>query len=105
VTDEATILDELLELVDQNGNIPRDTKDRMTLRALAEVIRQLKSMNKLEKRVSALEEQNLIGIYAKHPKMATAILFAVFVILNYAAHAITPDQWFSALARALGVGP
>ena len=98
-----TILEELLEMVDQNGNIPRDTKDRMTLRALAEVIRQLKTLDRLEKRVEALEKKNLVTIYEKHPKMATALVFAVFVILNYAAHAITPDQWFGALAKALGI--
>lgn len=100
---EITILDELLEMVEQNGNIPRDTKDRMTLRALAEVIRQLKSLDKLQKRVDALEKKNLITVYEKHPKMAITVTFAIFVIMNYAAHAITPDQWFGALAKALGI--
>lgn len=98
-----TLLSELLELIDKNGTVPRETKDKLTLKVLAEVLRQLKGRKQLAERVEELEKKNLITIYEKHPKTAILVTFMVFVVMNYFAHAITPEQWFGALAKMLGI--
>jgi hypothetical protein len=100
---EPSVLEKLLEVIEQNGSVTQKQKDQAILWGLQELLTKIKGLDALTKRVDALEKKNLITIYEKHPKMAIAITFCIFVILNYAAHAVTPDQWFGAIAKALGI--
>lgn len=97
------IMDKLLTMLESNGNVPPETSRRLQIEALIEILRRVKVLPSLEERVEILEHKNLITIVEKHPKLSVSVIFAAFVVLNFIAHSITPNEWVTALGKALGI--
>ena len=100
---EQTILDEIVEMLDQNGNISRDMKDRLTLKALAEVIRMVEPIKALDKRVCTLEKRNIATAFIEHPYAMAGIILLIFIMLNVIYHSFSVATIITVVLKALGI--
>lgn len=101
--EKPTILDEIVEMLDQNGSITRDMKDRLMLKSLAEVIRMVEPIKALDKRVCTLEKRNIATMFIEHPLPMASGVFAIFIVLNLIAHSFPVETLFKAILKILGI--
>lgn len=101
--EKPTILDEIMEMLDQNGSISREMKDRLMLKSIAEVIRMVEPIKTIDKRVCTLEKRNIATAFIDHPIPVSAGVFVIFIILNLIAHSFPIETLFRALLKLLGI--
>jgi hypothetical protein len=99
---EPSITEEIVDMLEANGNVDRALKDRLMLKAIGEILRKIEQLKSLEGRVVELEHRNIATIFIKHPIPTIVSVFVMFVILNTIAHSISIVSWTSAILKWLG---
>jgi hypothetical protein len=91
--DDTDILDELMAMLDTNGEIDRATRDHIQAKAMIEIIR----------RVRKIERESVIGIFRHRPVQATLVVVATFILLHEFATYINIGVFLRMAIKALGV--
>lgn len=90
---DTDILDELLTLLEGNGEIPDDTRNRILVKAQVEILR----------RIRKIEKESLTMIVRREPVRAIIYVTAGFVLLHEFATYVNIDLFIRAAARMMGV--
>jgi hypothetical protein len=96
------ITEEIMEMLEQNGNIDRIVRDRLMLKAIGEILRKINVVDGLEKRLSRLEKRNIATLFLEHPIQVTVTVFVIFIIFNLLAHSISLWTLTSTILQWLG---
>jgi hypothetical protein len=87
-TKESSITEEIIEMLKENGNMNRETRDRLMLSAIAELLRRTEGIVKIKEQVEILENRNIVSLFINHPLKSIAVLFIVFALLNLIVESI-----------------
>jgi hypothetical protein len=99
---EPNITEEIMEMLEENGNIDRALKDRLMLKAMGEILRKIEKFEAFEARICQLEKRNIATAFINHPISTIISVFLTFVILNTIAHSISIWSITMALLKFLG---
>ena len=94
--DTESLLEELQEILESNGNIPVLQRQKLQLKMLGAIYNMVKP---LPERVASLERKNLLMLMEKHPK-ATAAFAAGFFLMLELWHSSAWRPW---LGKVLGI--
>lgn len=99
---EPSITEEIMDMLEANGNVDRALKDRLMLKAIGEILRKVEQLKSLDARVCELERRNIATVFIKHPIPTIVSVFIVFVVLNTIAHSISIVAITAAILKWLG---
>jgi len=97
-----TITEEIMEMLEANGNIDRALKDRLMLKSIREVLMRLDEIDGIKKDVEELKKRNIATVFINHPIASVLSTFLVFIVLNTIAHSISIWSLTMAIAKFLG---
>lgn len=89
----SNILSEILELLESNGDVPRDIRDKLMLKSFVEVIR----------KIDKIEEESPINYFRRSPVRITILTIVVFVLMHEFATYVNIGILLTAAARMLGI--
>lgn len=90
---EKDILDELLDLLEGNGDIPDETRNKILIKAQIEVLRRLKR----------IEKETIVATIKREPVKALIYITAGFMLLHEFSTYVNISLFVRAAARMLGV--
>lgn len=91
--EDTDILDDLLILMEGNGDISEATRNQIMAKALREMI----------KRTRKIERESIVGLLRRNPVRVIAITTAGFVLMHEFATYINVGVLLAAVAKMLGI--
>ena len=76
------IFNEISEIIDNNGEIAQQTKDRLMLAGMRELYYLVEPISEHEKRICELEKKSLANWLNKNPKLAITLALIFFVVFS-----------------------
>lgn len=90
---ETNILDEILSMLEGNGDITREMRDKLMLKAFAELIR----------KTDKIERESPISYLRRYPVRIAVLATVIFVLMHEFATYVNIGVLLTAAARMLGV--
>ncbi len=94
--DTESLLTELQEILESNGKIPQDVRQRVQLKLIGEIYRVVKP---LPKQVEELRRKNLIILFQSNAWLLPLVITVYFVVLEFWHSA----AWRPVLYKLLGI--
>lgn len=79
---EDNLIQEINDLLNQNGKIRQAVRDRLILLCISEIYRATQTLPDIRRRVERLENRSLLLLAEKHPKAALSLLTLFFLLMN-----------------------
>jgi hypothetical protein len=76
------LLEEINELLSENGRIRQSVRDRLILACVAEIYRATQVLPDIQRRIEQLERRSILLWAERHPKAALSLLATLLFLLN-----------------------